>query len=215
VETYLLWEKDRAEPSVRFYPAIYHFLGYDPFPPATTLAERITTKGRELGLPIRQAAKLAGVDEGTFSRWESGEWKPRISQAKVDRFLATKPPRSCSIWSEIQSELGNTQDKAKKSAAIAVGRCLCGKVLIEIGTPAFWAWHDHSRASQRAHGAACATYVGCLLSRVRIVTGAASITRFEDKEKRTARNFCALCGTPLFYERAHSPQMLNIPRAPF
>lgn len=99
--------------------------------------------------------------------------------------------------------------------AIATGKCLCGKVQIEIGIPARWAWHDHSRASRLAHGAACATYVGSWRSRFRIVKGAACITRFEDKATKTARSFCARCGTPLFYERAHSPQMVNVPRALF
>ena len=37
------------------------------------------------------------------------------------------------------------------------GRCLCGAVELEIDFPAFWAWHDHSAASRRAHGAAYAT----------------------------------------------------------
>ena len=41
------------------------------------------------------------------------------------------------------------------------GRCLCGAVKLEIDFPAFWAWHDHSTASRRAHGAAYATYIGC------------------------------------------------------
>ncbi|HEV2561266.1 MAG TPA: GFA family protein [Rhizomicrobium sp.] len=99
--------------------------------------------------------------------------------------------------------------------AVAAGQCLCGKVRIEIGIPARWAWHDHSRASRIAHGAACATYVGSWRSRFRIVKGAACIARFEDKTTKTARSFCARCGTPLFYERAHSPQMVNVPRALF
>ncbi len=95
------------------------------------------------------------------------------------------------------------------------GRCLCGKVQIEIDFPAFWAWHDHSAASRRAHGAAYATYVGCWRSRFRVTKGEAGIARFEDKATRTARNFCTGCGTPIFYERFHSPQMVNIPRALF
>ena len=41
----------------------------------------------------------------------------------------------------------------------AAGRCLCGAVRFEIDYPAFWAWHDHTRASRIAHGAAYATYV--------------------------------------------------------
>jgi hypothetical protein len=39
--------------------------------------------------------------------------------------------------------------------------------------------------------------------------------RFEDKATKTVRNFCAQCGTPLFYERARAPHMVNIPRALF
>ena len=88
IETYLLWEKNRAKPSARYYPAIFRFLGYDPLPTPTTLGERIARKRLELGLPVKKAAKLLGVDEGTFGRWESGEWKPRMSKEAVDRFLS-------------------------------------------------------------------------------------------------------------------------------
>jgi DNA-binding transcriptional regulator YiaG len=87
VETILFWEKDRAKPSARFYPAIFRFLGFDPFPPPTTLPEQIASKRRSLGLSIRAAAKLIEVDEATFSRWESGEWKPRQSGDALRRFL--------------------------------------------------------------------------------------------------------------------------------
>jgi hypothetical protein len=105
--------------------------------------------------------------------------------------------------------------KAPAPAATAQARCLCGKVEIEIDVPAFWAWHDHSPASRRAHGAAYATYVGTWRKRLRIVKGAAAIRRFEDKTAGTARSFCAGCGTPLFYERPRAAHMVNIPRALF
>jgi hypothetical protein len=104
---------------------------------------------------------------------------------------------------------------AKNSSAKAAGACLCGAVRIEIAVPAFWAWHDHSKASRRAQGCAYATYVGCWKSRVRVLKGARGITRFEEAETRAVRSFCAKCGTPLFYERARSPKMVNIPRALF
>jgi hypothetical protein len=103
----------------------------------------------------------------------------------------------------------------KASAVQAEGRCVCGDVVLEIDVPAVWAWHDHSPASRHAHGAAYATYVGCWRSRVRVLKGAANIARYEDKTAGTARSFCARCGTPLFYERSHSRQMVNIPRALF
>jgi hypothetical protein len=98
---------------------------------------------------------------------------------------------------------------------VVTGQCLCGKVGFEIDTPARWAWHDHSSASRRAHGAAYATYVGSWRKRFRIVKGKSEVARFEDKTTKTARSFCKRCGTPLIYERARSPHMVNIPRALF
>ena len=95
------------------------------------------------------------------------------------------------------------------------GHCLCGAVTIEIAYPAFWAWHDHSEASRRAHGAAYATYLGCWKKNVRIAKGEASVARFEDGKTKSVRSFCSRCGAPLMYERGHSPHMVNIPRALF
>jgi hypothetical protein len=103
--------------------------------------------------------------------------------------------------------------KAAAAAGISAGQCLCGKVCFEIDVPARWAWHDHSAASRRAHGAAYATYVGSWRKRLRVTKGDAAITRYEDKATKTVRSFCAHCGTPLFYERARSPHMVNISRA--
>jgi hypothetical protein len=102
-----------------------------------------------------------------------------------------------------------------KPAGRASARCLCGTVRLEIDVPARWAFHDHSVASRRAHGAAYATYVGSWRKRFRIVEGESAITRYEDKASGTLRSFCARCGTPLFYERMRSPHMVNIPRALF
>jgi transcriptional regulator with XRE-family HTH domain len=88
--TYILWEHGRSTPTIRFYPSIFGFLGYDPFPAPRTLSEQIASKRRRLGLSFREVADLLGVDEGTVSRWESGEWKPRMSQEAVQSFLADK-----------------------------------------------------------------------------------------------------------------------------
>lgn len=98
---------------------------------------------------------------------------------------------------------------------LSIGQCACGAVRIEIGVPARWAWHDHTRASRLAHGAAYATYVGCWRKRFRVLAGERQITRYEDKEAGTARGFCKRCGTPLFYERKRSPHMVNVTRALF
>ena len=105
--------------------------------------------------------------------------------------------------------------KPATAAGVSTGQCLCGKIAFEIDIPARWAWHDHSAASRRAHGAAYATYVGSWRKRFRVTKGEAAITRFEDKATKTVRSFCSHCGTPLFYERARSPHMVNISRALF
>ena len=70
------------------------------------------------------------------------------------------------------------------------GRCLCGAVAFEIDYPAFWAWHDHTRASRLAHGAVYATYVGVWRKRFRVTAGEHEISRYEDKASGRARSFC-------------------------
>ena len=103
----------------------------------------------------------------------------------------------------------------KLSGRRVFGRCLCGAVELEIDFPAFWAWHDHSAASRRAHGAAYATYIGCWRKHARVAQGQRSIARFEDAKTGSTRSFCSRCGTPLLYERQRSLHMVNIPRALF
>jgi hypothetical protein len=95
------------------------------------------------------------------------------------------------------------------------GQCLCGAVRFEIDYPAFWAWHDHTRASRMAHGAAYVTYVGTWRKRFRVTAGEGDIARHQDRATGSVRSFCHRCGTPLFYERARSAHMVNIPRALF
>lgn len=104
--------------------------------------------------------------------------------------------------------------KTFSNAASVKGQCLCGAVRFEIDYPAFWAWHDHSRASRLAHGAAYATYVGTWRKRFRITAGEEDIARYDEKTTGAARSFCRQCGTPLIYERA-AKKMINIPRALF
>jgi hypothetical protein len=97
----------------------------------------------------------------------------------------------------------------------AVAECLCGEVRLDIQYPAFWAWHDHSRPSRLAHGAAYATYVGSWKKRFRVVKGSRRIARYEDPETGNTRAFCRRCGSPLYYERRSAPHWVNVPRALF
>jgi hypothetical protein len=105
--------------------------------------------------------------------------------------------------------------RAYANGATVCGQCLCGAVKFEIDYPAFWAWHDHSRASRIAHGAVYATYVGTWRKRFRVTAGEEEISRYQDKASDGARSFCRCCGTPLIYERARWRHMINIPRALF
>ena len=105
--------------------------------------------------------------------------------------------------------------KTARKPAKAEGACVCGAVRFEIDVPAVWAWHDHGAATRHAHGAAYATYVGTWRSRLRLTDGADALTRYENAATRTARSFCTICGTPVFYERPRAPKMVNIPRALF
>ena len=111
--------------------------------------------------------------------------------------------------------LPSVKIRHNKSAGPVSGHCLCGAVEIEIHFPAWWAWHDHGKPSRLAHGAAYATYIGCWRRHVRISKGTKKVTRFDDKVSQTSRSFCARCGSPILYEKNHSPHMVNIPRALF
>jgi len=103
----------------------------------------------------------------------------------------------------------------KQRVGCVAGRCLCGAVEFEIDFPAFWAWHDHGRASRLAHGAAYATFVGTWRKHYRLRRGEKNVGRFEDAATNTTRSFCTRCGTPILYERKRSPHFVNIPRALF
>ena len=46
-------------------------------------------------------------------------------------------------------------------------------------------------------------------------TGRAVESRFSALHNRLSNSFCGGCGSPLFYERARSPHMVNISRALF
>jgi len=82
------WERDVREPLPRFYPAIIEFLGCEPWAEPTTLPERLRAERLRRGLTLAEAAECIGVDEGTYGRWESGEWMPthRMRPA-IDSFL--------------------------------------------------------------------------------------------------------------------------------
>lgn len=87
-KTLMWWERDERPPIVSAFPAIIQFLGFEPWRAPRRLAEALLAERRRQGLEVRKAASGIGVDEGTWRRWESGEWKPtRRSLPALDRLL--------------------------------------------------------------------------------------------------------------------------------
>jgi transcriptional regulator with XRE-family HTH domain len=74
-ETYANWEKDRTAPVASQFRPVVAFLGYDPSPAPTTLAERLEAKRRATGMRFSQVAKRLGWDEGTLTRYLNGTWR--------------------------------------------------------------------------------------------------------------------------------------------
>lgn len=91
---YLQWETDQNLPFVRYYPAIIAFLGYEPWPEATCRQEQLIQFRQRRGWSIRQAARAADVDAGTWGRWEEAdqselpETYPKPSWAKISKLLS-------------------------------------------------------------------------------------------------------------------------------
>ena len=87
-KTLMWWERDEREPVVGAYPSLIEYLGYEPWPEPRSLAEALLAERRRRGLEIRKVAALIGVDQGTWRRWERGEWKPtRITLPALDQLL--------------------------------------------------------------------------------------------------------------------------------
>ena len=76
-------------------PAIIRFLGYNPLPPAGTIAQRLVRHRTSLGLSQKEAATRIGIDPGTLARWERGEREPTgVLRGTVERFLSGEAPKA-------------------------------------------------------------------------------------------------------------------------
>lgn len=93
--TLMNWEHDRRIPTDRYYPALIEFLGREPWPAPSALAERLRASRLRRGLSQEQAASVMQVSSDSISDWESGR-VPRhhLSLAKIEAFLSgTVRPR--------------------------------------------------------------------------------------------------------------------------
>lgn len=84
------------------------------------------------------------------------------------------------------------------------GSCLCGAVKYRVSTELKAVTHCHCRKCQKGHGAAFATYASALRSAVSIMTNAQALKGYESSEGIT-RQFCAHCGSSLFWSDSKGP----------
>lgn len=65
------WENERSQPQVRYYPIIFHFLGYYPFAHETgSIAGKLKQVRYCNGWTRKVFANVLGVDVATVTRWE-------------------------------------------------------------------------------------------------------------------------------------------------
>lgn len=76
VTAYISWEGDDNIPSVRKWPTVVRFLGYDPTPTPTSFAESVAALRRLLGFDKKRLATRLGVDVKSVLNWEAGRTKP-------------------------------------------------------------------------------------------------------------------------------------------
>jgi Mg chelatase-like protein len=89
--TFANWEKGTRKPSVRYYPLIIEFLGYEPWPVPQSLGEKLMAQRRRLGLSVKRAARDMSIDEGTWTAWERGKRKPTKPSMRLIRSFIAQP----------------------------------------------------------------------------------------------------------------------------
>jgi transcriptional regulator with XRE-family HTH domain len=87
-ETYVNWERGHTKPVAPHFRPVVAFLGYDPSPAPTTLAERLGAKRRTIGLTFEEVAAHLGWDPRTLTRYLNGTWRMPPNRAlALEAFL--------------------------------------------------------------------------------------------------------------------------------
>ncbi len=92
------------------------------------------------------------------------------------------------------------------------GRCLCGRVRLEIATPTLTSSHCHCESCRRAHSAPLVTWTSLPRTQLRVAAGRDGLTRFESSPG-VYRSFCGRCGSQLLYEGNAEPETIYVPTA--
>jgi transcriptional regulator with XRE-family HTH domain len=70
------WETNLRNPTLKYLPAIYEFLGTSPRPQSGSIGEQLRQYRRMHGILQEEMAKRLGIDPSTLARWERGERQP-------------------------------------------------------------------------------------------------------------------------------------------
>ena len=76
-DTITNWEKRRSNPTLRVWPIVIGFLGYDPRPTGRTVGEKLRLHREGLGISCVDAAGIMGIDPSTLAKWELGKREPQ------------------------------------------------------------------------------------------------------------------------------------------
>ena len=68
--TIMNWEKGKTNPGIQYYPAIFSFLEYDPFPDPKTLGEKIAAWRQQNGVTRKALARQLRIDETALAKRE-------------------------------------------------------------------------------------------------------------------------------------------------
>lgn len=66
----LRWETGQTTPPIRYLPAVYEFLGYAPYKPVRTLADRVMAWRSRLGMTQERLGAFLDVSEFEIWSWE-------------------------------------------------------------------------------------------------------------------------------------------------
>lgn len=75
-DTICYWENGRAEPEIRYHPAIINYLGYNPFPEPEDTIKRLEWFKMTNGLSFDGLAAKIGIHAQQLQAWISGSKAP-------------------------------------------------------------------------------------------------------------------------------------------
>ena len=89
------------------------------------------------------------------------------------------------------------------------GSCFCGAVRFTVEMPTLFCGHCHCSMCRRSHGAGYVTWFAVPRERFSLDAGDAELVRFRSSQHGT-RSFCGRCGSSLFCETTHHPEVVDI-----